>query len=71
MQFHPEVRHSEYGIEMIKNFLYDICRCEGNWSMENFIEQQIREIKELVGDKQVLCALSGGVDSSVVAVLIT
>jgi len=70
VQFHPEVRHSEYGIDMIKNFLYEICDCEGNWSMENFIEQQVQEIKQLVGDKQVLCALSGGVDSSVVAVLI-
>ncbi|RXT05175.1 glutamine-hydrolyzing GMP synthase [Ammoniphilus sp. CFH 90114] len=70
VQFHPEVRHSEYGNEMISNFLFNICECEGNWSMENFIEQMIAEIKETVGDKQVLCALSGGVDSSVVAVLI-
>lgn len=70
VQFHPEVRHSEYGNEMIQNFLFDICKCEGNWSMENFIEQMIQEIRETVGDKQVLCALSGGVDSSVVAVLI-
>jgi len=70
VQFHPEVRHSEYGNEMIKNFLYEVCQCEGNWSMENFIEQMIAEIQETVGDKKVLCALSGGVDSSVVAVLI-
>ncbi len=70
VQFHPEVRHSEYGNEMIKNFLFNVCKCEGNWSMEDFIEQQIQEIKEMVGDKKVLCALSGGVDSSVVAVLI-
>ncbi|RKD21097.1 glutamine-hydrolyzing GMP synthase [Ammoniphilus oxalaticus] len=70
VQFHPEVQHTEYGNEILKNFLYQICECEGKWSMENFIEQQIREIRELVGDKQVLCALSGGVDSSVVAVLI-
>lgn len=70
VQFHPEVRHSEYGNEMIKNFLFNVCKCEGNWSMEDFIEQQIQEIKERVGDKKVLCALSGGVDSSVVAVLI-
>ncbi|MEW9670330.1 glutamine-hydrolyzing GMP synthase [Ammoniphilus sp. 3BR4] len=70
VQFHPEVRHSEYGNEMIRNFLFNICGCEGNWSMENFIEQMISEIRETVGDKQVLCALSGGVDSSVVAVLI-
>jgi GMP synthase (glutamine-hydrolysing) len=70
VQFHPEVRHSEYGNEMIRNFLYDICKCEGNWSMVNFVEQTIEEIKQRVGNKQVLCALSGGVDSSVVAVLI-
>lgn len=70
VQFHPEVRHSEYGNEMIKNFLFNVCKCEGKWSMEDFIEQQIQEIKQTVGDKQVLCALSGGVDSSVVAVLI-
>lgn len=70
VQFHPEVRHSEYGNEMIKNFLFNVCKCEGKWSMEDFIQQQINEIKETVGDKQVLCALSGGVDSSVVAVLI-
>lgn len=70
VQFHPEVRHSEYGNEMIKNFLFNVCKCEGNWSMEDFIDQQIQEIKQTVGDKQVLCALSGGVDSSVVAVLI-
>ena len=70
VQFHPEVRHSEYGNEMIRNFLYDVCKCEGNWTMENFIDQMIDEIKQTVGDKKVLCALSGGVDSSVVAVLI-
>ncbi|WP_134699679.1 glutamine-hydrolyzing GMP synthase [Ammoniphilus sp. YIM 78166] len=70
VQFHPEVRHSEYGNEMIQNFLFEICKCEGNWSMENFIEQMVQEVRETVGDKQVLCALSGGVDSSVVAALI-
>ncbi|WJH36780.1 glutamine-hydrolyzing GMP synthase [Paenibacillus sp. CC-CFT747] len=70
VQFHPEVRHSVYGNELIHNFLYQICKCEGNWSMETFIDDQIREIREQVGDKKVLCALSGGVDSSVVAMLI-
>ena len=55
---------------MIRNFLYEICGCEGNWSMTTFIEDTIRDIREQVGDKKVLCALSGGVDSSVVAVLI-
>ncbi|WP_435923946.1 glutamine-hydrolyzing GMP synthase [Paenibacillus sp. DYY-L-2] len=70
VQFHPEVRHSVHGNEMIKNFIYDICGCEGNWSMETFIEDKVREIREQVGDQKVLCALSGGVDSSVVAMLI-
>lgn len=70
VQFHPEVRHSVYGNEMIKNFLYEVCKCSGEWTMESFVEQSIREIREQVGDKKVLCALSGGVDSSVVAMLI-
>lgn len=70
VQFHPEVRHSVYGLEMIENFLFAICKVEKTWSMEYFIEEKIAEIKAIVGDKEVLCALSGGVDSSVVAVLI-
>lgn len=70
VQFHPEVRHSVNGNEMLRNFLYEVCGCEGNWSMETFIEDAVRDIREQVGDKKVLCALSGGVDSSVVAMLI-
>jgi GMP synthase (glutamine-hydrolysing) len=70
VQFHPEVRHSQYGIELLKNFVFNICGCESNWSIENFIDFEIKKIREKVGDKKVLCALSGGVDSSVVAVLI-
>ncbi|MDU4698717.1 MULTISPECIES: glutamine-hydrolyzing GMP synthase [Paenibacillus] len=70
VQFHPEVRHSVHGNEMIRNFLYEICGCEGNWSMETFIEDAVRDIREKVGEGKVLCALSGGVDSSVVAMLI-
>lgn len=70
VQFHPEVRHSVYGNEMIGNFLYEVCGCEGNWSMETWIEDTIQDIRNQVGDKKVLCALSGGVDSSVVAMLI-
>ncbi|NEW08104.1 glutamine-hydrolyzing GMP synthase [Paenibacillus sp. SYP-B3998] len=70
VQFHPEVRHSVQGNEMIHNFVYGVCGCEGDWTMESFIEDTIREIREEVGDKKVLCALSGGVDSSVVAILL-
>ncbi|SEN40651.1 glutamine-hydrolyzing GMP synthase [Lihuaxuella thermophila] len=70
VQFHPEVRHSVYGNEMLRNFLYEICKCSGNWNMETFIEDAVEEIRERVGDRKVLCALSGGVDSSVVAALI-
>ncbi|WP_195576292.1 glutamine-hydrolyzing GMP synthase [Paenibacillus sp. 1001270B_150601_E10] len=70
VQFHPEVRHSVNGNEMLKNFLFEECKCTGDWTMESFIEDKIQEIRDLVGDRKVLCALSGGVDSSVVAVLI-
>jgi GMP synthase (glutamine-hydrolysing) len=70
VQFHPEVRHSENGLDMLKNFIYDICECEGNWTMDEIITHSIQEIQEKVGSKKVLCALSGGVDSSVVAVLL-
>lgn len=70
VQFHPEVRHSVYGNDLLKNFVFEVCDCKEEWSMENFIEVEIEKIRALVGDKKVLCALSGGVDSSVVAVLI-
>lgn len=70
VQFHPEVRHSVQGNDMLKNFIFEVCGCSGNWSMENYIEMKVEEIRAQVGDKKVLCALSGGVDSSVVAVLI-
>lgn len=70
VQFHPEVQHTQFGNEILKNFVFEVCQCAGNWSMENFIEVEIDKIRQLVGDKKVLCALSGGVDSSVVAVLI-
>jgi GMP synthase (glutamine-hydrolysing) len=70
VQFHPEVRHSVQGNEMIRNFLYRICECKGDWSMTSFIEDTVRDIRYEVGDKKVLCALSGGVDSSVVAILL-
>ncbi|HSI67150.1 MAG TPA: glutamine-hydrolyzing GMP synthase [Planococcus sp. (in: firmicutes)] len=70
VQFHPEVRHTIYGNELLRQFVYDVCGMADEWSMENFIEMEIDKIREEVGDKKVLCALSGGVDSSVVAVLI-
>ncbi|NLY42680.1 MAG: glutamine-hydrolyzing GMP synthase [Clostridiaceae bacterium] len=70
VQFHPEVVHTPKGKEILKNFLYNICGCSGNWKMSSFVEQSIESIKSKVGDKKVLCALSGGVDSSVAAVLV-
>lgn len=70
VQFHPEVVHTPQGTEMLRRFLYDVCECHGNWTMESFIEQSVKEIREAVGDKKVLCALSGGVDSSVAAALV-
>ncbi|MGP6139370.1 MULTISPECIES: glutamine-hydrolyzing GMP synthase [unclassified Jeotgalibaca] len=70
VQFHPEVRHSIHGNEMLRNFAFDICGCKGDWSMANFIDFEVDKIRETVGDKKVLLALSGGVDSSVVGVLL-
>ncbi|WP_454055586.1 glutamine-hydrolyzing GMP synthase [Clostridium sp. Marseille-Q7071] len=70
VQFHPEVQHTLFGEKMITNFLYNVCKVAGDWSMASFAEEKIKEIKEKVGDKKVLCALSGGVDSSVAAVLV-
>ncbi len=70
VQFHPEVRHTLRGNEFIANFLFQVCGCSGTWSMSSFIEEEVARIRETVGDKKVLCALSGGVDSSVVAALI-
>lgn len=70
VQFHPEVEHTPFGKQFIRNFLYEICQCSGSWTMHNFTEKTIGEIKEKVGNKRVLCGLSGGVDSSVAAVLV-
>ncbi len=70
VQFHPEVRHSVYGNDIIANFVFKICRAEKNWTMENYLDMQIAKVREQVGDKKVLCGLSGGVDSTVVAVLL-
>lgn len=71
MQYHPEVNHTEHGLNMLENFLFNICEAKPNWTMKNYAEKQIKEIKEKVGDKKVLLALSGGVDSSVVAALLS
>ena len=70
VQFHPEVVHTPEGTTMLKNFLFHICECEGGWSMGNYIDIAVENIREKVGDHNVICALSGGVDSSVAAVLV-
>ncbi len=70
VQFHPEVAHTPKGTKIIANFLCNICRCQGNWTMQSFIDETIKNIKNKVGEDRVVCGLSGGVDSSVAAVLI-
>lgn len=70
LQFHPEVRHSEYGNDILRNFAFSVCGCSGDWTMDNFIDMQIEKIRAQVGSEKVLLALSGGVDSSVVGVLL-
>ena len=70
VQFHPEVVHTEEGTQMLKNFLFGVCRCEGGWSMGSYIDIAVERIREQVGPHKVICALSGGVDSSVAAVLV-
>lgn len=70
LQFHPEVAHTPDGKTIVKNFLYNVCGCQGNWTATNFITDSIEKIKEQVGGGRVVCALSGGVDSAVAATLI-
>ena len=70
VQFHPEVLHTQEGKKILSNFVYKVCGCAGDWKMDSFVETTIHEIREKVGDGKVLCALSGGVDSSVAAVLL-
>lgn len=71
VQFHPEVTHSEYGLKMLHNFLYLVCKCSGDWVMDNFIEKTVEELRTKIGDKKVVLGLSGGVDSSVAAGLLS
>lgn len=70
VQFHPEVVHTKFGNEILKNFLYKVCKASGGWTMENYAETAVADLKKRIGKKKVLLALSGGVDSSVCAVLI-
>ena len=70
VQFHPEVKHTVYGMDILKNFLFAVCGLKGDWNLSDFIAESVADIKAKVGSKKVLCALSGGVDSSVAAVLV-
>ena len=71
VQFHPEVMHTEEGMKMLSNFVYKVCGCSGDWKMGSFVQDTIQALREKIGDGKVLCALSGGVDSSVAAVLLS
>lgn len=70
VQFHPEVKHSVYGQTWLKNFVFNVCKAQNNWKLEDFIEQEVQAIRDVTQGQEVLCALSGGVDSSVVAALL-
>lgn len=71
VQFHPEVTHSEYGKQILHNFLFEVCKCNGDWVMDNFIDNTVAALREKIGDKKVVLGLSGGVDSSVAAGLLS
>lgn len=71
VQFHPEVEHTKEGFKILGHFIFDVCGCKGDWHMDSFVQDAIAKIREKVGDGKVLCALSGGVDSSVAAVLVS
>jgi len=70
VQFHPEVTHTPHGVDVLRNFLFDICRCAGTWKMADYLDQEVARIRERVGTDRVICGLSGGVDSSVAAAMI-
>ena len=70
LQFHPEVTHTPRGIDMLRNFIFEVCKCKGAWRMNEFLESECNRIREEVGDKRVICGLSGGVDSSVLAAML-
>ena len=70
VQFHPEVAHTEYGNLILKNFLYNVCGAKGDWTMKNFVQEQVALLREKIGGKRALCAMSGGVDSAVAAALV-
>lgn len=70
VQFHPEVQHTTEGNKMLSNFIYEICKCKGDWQMSSYTKETIEALREKIGDKKVLCAMSGGVDSSVAALLV-
>ncbi len=71
VQFHPEVTHTPHGVDLLRNFIYDTCQCVNTWRMADFMQTETHRIREAVGDKRVICGLSGGVDSSVVAALLS
>lgn len=70
VQYHPEVKHTEHGQSLLENFLFEICQCSGDWTMESLVDSAVAQIRDRVGSERVLCALSGGVDSSVAAALV-
>ena len=70
VQFHPEVTHTPHGVDILHNFLYRVCRCTNTWRMSDFLERQVDAVRQTIGDSRVICGLSGGVDSSVVAALL-
>jgi GMP synthase (glutamine-hydrolysing) len=70
LQFHPEVSHTPYGSRILRNFLYDVCGCHGLWQIQSFLDNTVADLRKRIGDRRVICGLSGGVDSSVTAALL-